>query len=104
MRPLLIIMTLLFVSYADGSLYISFDDIDTTNLNPKPENMDHLKILPPAQQASMVATPKPKVAHSNRSSSKGEQNVSLKGQRRTDNSASAFSKTKTERDNGIKDF
>lgn len=91
-------------TFAESSDYISFDNIESVVLNPKPESFDHLKILPPSQQASMVSTAKPMVAHSNRGTSKGGENISLKGKRRTNSAASAFSKTKAERDNGLKDF
>lgn len=91
-------------TFAESSDYISFDNIESVVLNPKPENMDQLKILPPSQQASMVTTAKPMVSHSGRGTSRGGENISLKGKRTNNHSDKAFSKTKAERDNGLKDF
>lgn len=104
MKPLLILFVIFFITFAETNAFVSFDDVDMSQLNPKPENMNHLKILPPSQQTSMVTTAKPMVAHSNRGNSKGGENISLKGKRRTNSASKAFSKTKAERDNGLKDF
>lgn len=101
---LILISATCAATFAESGDYISFDNVDSVILNPKPQNMDSLKILPPSQQASMITTAKPMVAHTNRGSSKGGENISLKGKRRTNSASKAFSKTKAERDNGLKDF
>lgn len=101
---LIIISATCAATYAEGSDFISFDNVESVTLNPKPENLNHLKILPPSQQSSMVTTAKPMVAHSNRGNSKGGENISLKGKRRSNSASNAFNKTKAERDNGLKDF
>lgn len=101
---ILSILLLSVVSASNDTALIDFESTTLVELNPKPESLAHLKILPPSQQKNMVTLAKPMTTHSNRGTAKGGENISLKGKRRSNSAAAAYNKTKTERDNGLRDF